>query len=262
MGFRIPQDKLVVSQTRLTTISSWSVFFLPKMEAETTHCKRKTIINSLRRSNSYFHFCSLDFGTSMSFCQEVFVYRLRFDTHGKISAYEVWADSGAAHVSSMARKRVMLVSYEFLGLMNEMAQLRGLFLGLTMDLPTLVLRYGTIRHIAWIWSPRWIVFIWFIHLFDVFFHDASCFVHFPTTLRSLRHFSSFTFTGSPIAPSVATAFWHVPSSSLCFVWAAMSQCGAANQKQLARTGWCWKWQVGCELSPARYKLSQECDSHM
>eukprot|EP00435_Cladocopium_sp_Y103_P050973 s1426_g15.t1 len=47
--------------------------------------------------------------------QDVFVYRLRFDREGKISAYEVWADSGAAYVSSMARKRLVLVSYELLG---------------------------------------------------------------------------------------------------------------------------------------------------
>mmetsp|Transcript_2153 Transcript_2153/g.3029 ORF Transcript_2153/g.3029 Transcript_2153/m.3029 type:complete len:151 (-) Transcript_2153:39-491(-) len=32
--------------------------------------------------------------------EEVFTYRLRFDKAGKITAYEVWADSGAAYLAS------------------------------------------------------------------------------------------------------------------------------------------------------------------
>ncbi|CAJ1374442.1 unnamed protein product [Effrenium voratum] len=45
---------------------------------------------------------------------EVFMYRLKMDDANLISAYEVWADSGAAYLARTApRLRVLLVSYEF-----------------------------------------------------------------------------------------------------------------------------------------------------
>ncbi|CAJ1361838.1 unnamed protein product, partial [Effrenium voratum] len=44
---------------------------------------------------------------------EVFMYRLKMDDANLISAYEVWADSGAAYLARTApRLRVLLVSYE------------------------------------------------------------------------------------------------------------------------------------------------------
>ena len=47
--------------------------------------------------------------------KETFVYRLRFNELCQISAYEVWADSGAAYKARLARMRLVLVSYEWLG---------------------------------------------------------------------------------------------------------------------------------------------------
>ena len=47
--------------------------------------------------------------------KETFVYRLRFNELCQISAYEVWADSGAAYKASLCRMRLVLVSYEWLG---------------------------------------------------------------------------------------------------------------------------------------------------
>lgn len=47
--------------------------------------------------------------------KETFVYRLRFNELCQISAYEVWADSGAAYKASLPRMRLVLVSYEWLG---------------------------------------------------------------------------------------------------------------------------------------------------